>query len=71
VVIIGRFHGGQDAIGWDCTLSLSAALWMDIGDKKSSYIAFKIPFNTLLNMNKYKIILVAHCAHQAFETHVI
>jgi hypothetical protein len=70
VVIIGRFHGGQDAIGWDCTLSLSAALWMDIGDKKSSYIAFKIPFNTLLNMNKYKIILAAPCAHQTFEAHV-
>ena len=44
---------------------------MDIGDKKSSYIALEILFNTLLNMNKYKIILAAHCAHQAFEAHVI
>jgi hypothetical protein len=53
VVIIGRFHGGQEAIGWDCTFRVSAALWMDIADKKLSYIAFKIPFNALLNMNKY------------------
>jgi hypothetical protein len=67
----GVFHGGQGAIGWDCTLRLSAALWMDIGDKKSSYIALEIPFNILLNMNKYKIILAAHCAHQAFAAHVI
>jgi hypothetical protein len=67
----GAFHGGQGAIGLDCSLRLSAALWMDIADKKSSYIAFKIPFNTLLNMNKYKIISAAPYAHQAFEAHVI
>jgi hypothetical protein len=44
---------------------------MDIGDKKSSYITLEIPFNTLLNINKYKIMSAAPYAHQAFEAYVI